>query len=587
VEVGVTVGEAIADARGAAGLSVDEVSERTRIRETVIRSIERDDFDALGGDLYVRGYLRAIAGAVGIDAQPLIREFYATRGSGSGGWPTIAITRQTAGPVAAEPVTDGAVADESEPAESRASESAASESAADEPVAAEPVAAQPASTEPAVTEAADHPAPAAEAASAEQPEVTPAVPVGDSAGEPAVTGWHEAGDHPTTVDEIPVYVDHPTTVDEIPVYVDEPAVAGGPVTADPPAVADRPVIEDFPTLADAPAVADPPTLVDIPVVGDAPTRAEPGASPPWSPSTWNPGSAGADDYFPFWADDAVSDADPLPAGQLPVSQPAFDEPTVALWTDPGAPAGPATRGTRSKPAGTGQPRGRRSRVRGWRWAAGIAALVIVVLGVVGIASGQIVAKLRHAAAAPATTAPAVPARTAVAVTPSPSPTPVPTTPSPSPKPKAVPARALAVRSALAYGPGGTADGDHPEKARNVLIPRTGDPWETDWYASAKFGMLKTGTGLLLDMGRPVTVTSLRIRLDSTPGASLQIRVGNSTAFSETTVKATAQNAGGTLTLHLRKPTRARYVLIWITRLPPSGAGQFRETVYSVAVAGRP
>ena len=91
-----TVGETIADARGAAGLSVNEVSERTRIRETVIRSIERDDFDALGGDLYVRGYLRAIAGVVGVDPQPLIREFDAARGPGLAGWPTIGSSSQAA-----------------------------------------------------------------------------------------------------------------------------------------------------------------------------------------------------------------------------------------------------------------------------------------------------------------------------------------------------------------------------------------------------------------------------------------------------------------------------------------------------------
>ncbi len=70
-----TVGETLTEARNQAGLSVDELSERTRIRETVIRSIERDDYEACGGDLYVRGYVRAIAGAVGIDAQPLIREY--------------------------------------------------------------------------------------------------------------------------------------------------------------------------------------------------------------------------------------------------------------------------------------------------------------------------------------------------------------------------------------------------------------------------------------------------------------------------------------------------------------------------------
>ncbi len=70
-----TVGETLTEARSQAGLSIDELSERTRIRGTVIRSIEEDDYEACGGDLYVRGYVRAIAGAVGIDAQPLIREY--------------------------------------------------------------------------------------------------------------------------------------------------------------------------------------------------------------------------------------------------------------------------------------------------------------------------------------------------------------------------------------------------------------------------------------------------------------------------------------------------------------------------------
>src|SRR6185437_14387423 len=79
----VTVGEALTEARAQAGLSVDELSERTRIRGTVIRSIEDDDYEACGGDLYVRGYVRALAGAVGIDAQPLIREFDQGRANGA------------------------------------------------------------------------------------------------------------------------------------------------------------------------------------------------------------------------------------------------------------------------------------------------------------------------------------------------------------------------------------------------------------------------------------------------------------------------------------------------------------------------
>ena len=83
-----TVGETLTEARYQAGLSVDELSERTRIRGTVIRSIEQDDYEACGGDLYVRGYVRALAGAVGIDAQPLIREYDQDRASGRASAPT-------------------------------------------------------------------------------------------------------------------------------------------------------------------------------------------------------------------------------------------------------------------------------------------------------------------------------------------------------------------------------------------------------------------------------------------------------------------------------------------------------------------
>ena len=38
-------------------------------------------------------------------------------------------------------------------------------------------------------------------------------------------------------------------------------------------------------------------------------------------------------------------------------------------------------------------------------------------------------------------------------------------------------------------------------------------------------MLYSGTGLLLDMGRTVTVTSVRLSL-GTPGASFQLRAGD-------------------------------------------------------------
>lgn len=74
------IGGALAAARSEAGLTVDQVSERTRIRRTIISAIEQDDYSPCGGDFYVRGHIRAIARVVGTDPAPLIEEYDAARG---------------------------------------------------------------------------------------------------------------------------------------------------------------------------------------------------------------------------------------------------------------------------------------------------------------------------------------------------------------------------------------------------------------------------------------------------------------------------------------------------------------------------
>src|SRR5262250_2786032 len=72
---GVPIGEPLAQARHQAGLTPAQVSKQTRIRETIIRKIEADDFSTCGGDFYARGHIRAIAKAVGTDPEPLIQEY--------------------------------------------------------------------------------------------------------------------------------------------------------------------------------------------------------------------------------------------------------------------------------------------------------------------------------------------------------------------------------------------------------------------------------------------------------------------------------------------------------------------------------
>jgi cytoskeletal protein RodZ len=71
----VSIGDTLAEARRQTGLSITEVSQQTRIRESIIRAIEQGDFSPCGGDFYARGHIRSIAEVVGIDPAPLIREY--------------------------------------------------------------------------------------------------------------------------------------------------------------------------------------------------------------------------------------------------------------------------------------------------------------------------------------------------------------------------------------------------------------------------------------------------------------------------------------------------------------------------------
>ena len=155
-------------------------------------------------------------------------------------------------------------------------------------------------------------------------------------------------------------------------------------------------------------------------------------------------------------------------------------------------------------------------------------------------------------------------------------------PSPSPSP-----RALIPVSASAFGPAGFGSGDNPQIAAMAIDASAATGWQTDWYRSAAFGNLKAGTGLLIDMGHAVRITSVRILLGSTHGADLLVRTEKTPAPGTDRGQAVASDAGGALSLKLTRPKRARYLLIWFTLLPPDPAGTFQVSVYNVSVRGTP
>jgi cytoskeleton protein RodZ len=69
------IGPEIARARHRLALSIEDLSERTRIRPHVIEAIEIDDFGPCGGDFYARGHLNAIARVLGLPVEPLMKDY--------------------------------------------------------------------------------------------------------------------------------------------------------------------------------------------------------------------------------------------------------------------------------------------------------------------------------------------------------------------------------------------------------------------------------------------------------------------------------------------------------------------------------
>jgi len=390
----VGIGGALAEARTAAGLTIAQVSERTRVRETIIREIERDDYSACGGDYYARGHIRAIARVVGADPVPLIKEYDALH----------------------------------------------------------------------------------------MPPPEPEEPADSDEG----LGWRFPG---------------------------------------------------WQRIVDSVAGAT-------------------GAYNSTHDGNAQSGHAGARD-----------DAD---------TSPELDDPGIlgfraARPSRPGVPGG-ITAAEAFRPWMPLEPNRRLPRLT--------VVLAVILLAAIGLLSYLLVSGgsspspsvARHHSGA------RHPAGSGVAAhrsTPSASASGVPLA-------SAVP---LAPVSAAAFGPGGVGTGDDSGQASLAIDGNDNTAWQTDWYATANLGGLQSGTGLLLDMGKPVSVTSARILLDASAGGRLQLRAGNTPALADLRVVAEAHLPGGLLTVPIGSPAKARYLLIWFTRLPFDSSGTYRASISSVTLTG--
>ena len=66
------IGARLNQARMAANLALHDIADRTKISQRFLTAIENDDFSALPGRVYILGFTKAFARAVGLDEESVI-----------------------------------------------------------------------------------------------------------------------------------------------------------------------------------------------------------------------------------------------------------------------------------------------------------------------------------------------------------------------------------------------------------------------------------------------------------------------------------------------------------------------------------
>ncbi|MFD2077996.1 putative peptidoglycan lipid II flippase [Actinopolymorpha cephalotaxi] len=136
-------------------------------------------------------------------------------------------------------------------------------------------------------------------------------------------------------------------------------------------------------------------------------------------------------------------------------------------------------------------------------------------------------------------------------------------------------------------PGGNGE-EHPEDVGKAHDGDQSTLWTTMSYRNnPQLGGLKPGVGMWFDLGKPVDVGRVELSLRS-GGTDVQLRAAPEGASSAPTSIddwqeiAKQDGAGGEVTLRPDKPVRTRFLLVWLTKLPPDGS-EYRGGIAEIVV----
>jgi hypothetical protein len=151
------------------------------------------------------------------------------------------------------------------------------------------------------------------------------------------------------------------------------------------------------------------------------------------------------------------------------------------------------------------------------------------------------------------------------------------------------APAASTRVAIAgirdFDPQGDPNEENPDLAGLAIDRNPSTAWRTNTYYDP-ISELKSGVGLLVDLGSAKKVGNLRLSLLGS-GTSVEVLAGAEgeaapTSTEDLTRVASADKAGTDVELKLRKPVTTRWLAVWLTALP-SVPGGYQGRVAEISV----
>jgi protein kinase-like protein len=161
------------------------------------------------------------------------------------------------------------------------------------------------------------------------------------------------------------------------------------------------------------------------------------------------------------------------------------------------------------------------------------------------------------------------------------------TPTAAPTPERIPIAAVVDYDPVVDGGSGS---ENPAEAPLAVDGNPHTAWQTLHYDSAKLGNLKPGVGLVLDLGKPTSVSAVKVLLLGRPN-NLQLRAAPASAASipssatDFRTVAQATSVGGGVILRPAAAVTTRFLLVYLTSLPPDGTGRYMGQIAEISVFG--